>query len=211
MRIAGADLAALSRREVALQLGLLLQVHENPFPTTVLDAALMGLYARLSTWKWEGTAERELARQALRSLDLLAMEHRLTDTLSGGEMRRLGLATLLVQDPQILLLDEPMNHLDPLHQFAVLELLTGLADRGKVIVASLHDPALVARSFEFCLMLFGDGRWRFGSVDQLLTAENLAELYQVPYSRFRGERETVLLPDWSGGAKNFALKNTSTA
>jgi iron complex transport system ATP-binding protein len=163
----------------------------------------MGRHARLGLWQWETEEDHALARQALHEMDLDAMEERLCATLSGGERRRLGLASMLVQDPDVLLLDEPLNHLDPRHQFAVLAVLRKLADEGKAVIASLHDPALAARHFDLALLMHGDGRWQLGPVATLLNAEVLADLYAVPFERYRrvsrDERDpadpvTVMLP-----------------
>lgn len=200
VRLRGTDLRLIGQRERALQVGLLLQDEDDPFPTTVLETALMGRHARLGLWQWETGEDHALARQALHHMDLDAMEDRLCATLSGGERRRLGLATLLVQDPDVLLLDEPLNHLDPRHQFAVLATLRKLASAGKAIVASLHDPVLAARYFDQALLMHGDGRWQLGPVNSLLNAGTLADLYSVAFERYRRESPagdepaTVMLP-----------------
>ena len=183
-RICGRDLRLLSHRERALHIGLLLQDQEDPFPTTVLETALMGRHARLGLWQWETAEDHALARRALAGMDLEGMEHRLCATLSGGERRRLALATLLVQDPDVLLLDEPLNHLDPRHQFAVLATLRALASAGKAVIASLHDPVMAARYFDLALLLHGDGRWQLGPMERL-SATTLSELYAVPFESYR--------------------------
>ena len=64
---------------------------------------------------------------ALRAMDLADCAERRTDTLSGGEQRRVAIAGLLAQEPDVYLVDEPTNHLDPHHQLAVLALLRDLA------------------------------------------------------------------------------------
>ncbi len=194
VRLRGTDSGALGQRERALAVGLLLQEQDDPFPTTVLETALMGRHARLGLWQWETAEDHAAARAALAIMDLDGREQRLAGTLSGGERRRLGLATLLVQDPDVLLLDEPLNHLDPAHQFAVLAALGRLAAEGKVVIASLHDPALAARHFDTALLLHGDGRWQLGGVSSLLTGDRLADLYAVPFEPYQGPHATVMLP-----------------
>jgi len=195
--IRGADLQHLAQRERALALGLLLQEQDDPFPTTALDTVLMGRHARLGLWQWESTNDRAIARRALARMDLDTMERRMSATLSGGERRRLALATLLVQDPDVLLLDEPLNHLDPRHQVAVLAALRALADSGKGVIASLHDPVAAHRHFDHALLLHGDGRWQFGTAGSLLDAAALSALYGVHFECYRNEHaggSCVMLP-----------------
>ena len=190
----GDRLASLERRTIAQRLGLLLQNHSDAFPVTVLESALMGRHPRLGFWQRESLADLEIARQALKEMDLEDLEQRLVTTLSGGERRRLALASLLVQDPDILLLDEPTNHLDPLHKITVLKRMQAFADGGKIVMACMHDPDLVARFAQSVLLMHGDGTWQFGPCDEMLTEQNLEQLYHTPFSRFSGEDRKVLLP-----------------
>jgi iron complex transport system ATP-binding protein len=100
--------------------------------------------------------------------------------MSGGERRRVAIASLLAQKPGVFLLDEPTNHLDPHHQLAILGLFKELTRNGSTVIASLHDPTLAARFADRALLLFGDGRWRAGTTEEMLTAESLSDLYLTP-------------------------------
>ncbi|MFA5627058.1 MAG: ABC transporter ATP-binding protein [Thiohalomonadaceae bacterium] len=177
----GHALARMPRRVVAQRLGLLPQVSKDNFPSTVLETALTGRHPHLSRWQAEGPDDEQLARSALAQMDLQDYADRLCQTLSGGERRRLALATLLVQAPALLLLDEPSNHLDLRHQIAVLQHLRGLADSGKHgLLLSLHDINLAARYCDHALLLFTGGNWLAGPAKELFTNDNLSRLYGHP-------------------------------
>ena len=190
----GDDIATLDRRTIAQHLGLLLQTHDDAFPMTVLEATMMGRHPHLDFWQWESAADIEVATNALTTMDLGDLTARQTSTLSGGERRRLAIATLLVQEPDILLLDEPMNHLDPLHKLQVLSKLAALASAGRTVIASLHDPDMAARFADQILLLFGKGEWEFGPTAEMLTAERLERLYGTPFAAFSRNGQDVLLP-----------------
>ena len=176
----GAPLRQFKRRSVALRLGLLPQDLEDAFVTTAMETVLIGRHPHLALWQWETAEDERLAREALAAVDMGDFAVRRTDTLSGGEQRRVAVAALLAQQPGIFLLDEPTNHLDPHHQLAVLGLFRELANQGRTVVTTLHDPTLAARFADRALLLFGDGRWSLGPVSSALTAVSLSELYLAP-------------------------------
>ena len=189
----GTPIAELSRRAVALRLGLLPQDLEEGFVTSTLETVLIGRHPHLSLWQWESAHDERLAREALARVDLATFAERRTDTLSGGEQRRVAVAALLAQEPGIFLLDEPTNHLDPHHQLAVLGLFRELASAGKSVVTTLHDPTLAARFADRVLLLFGDGRWALGSAASTLTAGTLSELYVAPMIEVEAQGRRVFV------------------
>jgi iron complex transport system ATP-binding protein len=193
VRLGEREISAWPRRELARSLGLLAQSSEDPFPSTVLETALIGRHPHLDFWQWESAADAALARAALKELDLGEREDRAIDTLSGGERRRLAIATILTQDPGVFLLDEATNHLDPHHQGEVLKCFRKRADHGHVVIASLHDATLAARFADRALLLYGDGSWNFGPVAEVLDAMHLSRLYRTPVHEleFRGRRVFV--------------------
>jgi len=187
-------LCQLSRPVIARHLGLMLQHQADPFPTSVLETTLLGRHARNGIWGWETPADRSLARDTLARVDLAGFEERTAATLSGGERRRLALATLLMQDPTLLLLDEPLNHLDPQHRFAVLACLRELCASGKAVITSLHDPMLAAQYASHVLLLHGDGSWFFGPSSQLLDQAHLEALYDTPFVAVHHGARQLLMP-----------------
>lgn len=177
----GRPLPDCPRRQVARRVGVMFQDYHDPFPATVLETALIGRHPHLGRWEWESGADRELARRALMQTGLAGLEQRPVATLSGGERRRLGLATVLTQDPDLFLLDEPASHLDLNHQISALDHLQGLARKaGKAVAMVLHDPNLARRYCDRALLLFGNGETRFGPTDSLLDRDNLERLYHHP-------------------------------
>ena len=176
----GVPLAELKRRAIALRLGLLPQDLEDAFVTTAMETVLIGRHPHLALWQWESAEDERLAQAALAAVDMGDFAGRRTDTLSGGEQRRVAVAALLAQQPGIFLLDEPTNHLDPHHQLVVLGLFRELARSGRTVITTLHDPTLAARFADRVLLLHGDGRWTLGAVSEALTAATLSELYLAP-------------------------------
>ncbi|MFN2308401.1 MAG: ABC transporter ATP-binding protein [Gammaproteobacteria bacterium] len=181
VRLDGAPILRLPRRQVARRLGLLPQDSQDPFPASVLETALLGRHPHTSPWAWESAEDRRLARQSLCQVGLEGWDAREVASLSGGERRRLALATLLAQDPEILLLDEPTNHLDLHHQIELTSLLAGLAQRqAKTVVMVLHDVNLAARCADHALLLFGDGAIAAGPAAEILRTDTLERLYRQP-------------------------------
>lgn len=192
----GHPLETCGRRELAQQLGLLLQDDSDPFPATVLETALTGRHPHLGRWGWEGPEELTMARRALEITGLADLADRPLATLSGGERRRLAIATLLVQDPQLALLDEPTNHLDLHHQVELLTVLRATFTRdGRALLAVLHDPNQALRHCTHLLLLYGDGSWESGVTRDMASAERLSALYGQRLRAIDAADHPLFVPD----------------
>ena len=180
----GKPYAQHALREAACRRGWLGQERSDPFASTVLETVLTGRHPHLERWAWESPGDIAIARAALASTGLADMEEREIHTLSGGERQRVAIATLLTQEPQLYLLDEPLAHLDLNHQIAALELLTQRArTTGIAIAMVLHDPNFALRYCDQALLLFGDSRHMIGPVKEILDATTLTSLYGYPLRR----------------------------
>jgi iron complex transport system ATP-binding protein len=155
---------------------------------------MIGRHPHLRFWQREGDADRTIAQSALARLGLADHARRALTTLSGGEQRRVAMAGLLAQAPQIYLLDEPSNHLDPLHQIHVLSVFRELTRSGACVIATLHDPTLADRFADRVLLLHGDGRHRLGTTPEVLSTEALSELYLTPMQSLGAAPRRAFLP-----------------
>ena len=174
----GTPLAAYRRAELARRIAVLFQDEDTDFWGSVFDYVMLGRYPRSrSAWgrDEEGAA---LARRRLAELDLTDRSSQEYRTLSGGERQRARIAQVLLQDAEVLLLDEPLQHLDLRHQGQVMRTLSGCAADGKTVLAALHEPGHAARHCGFSLLLYDAGRASLGRSSDMLTQANLEALYQ---------------------------------
>ena len=175
--LSGKTLAEHSPRELARLRGYCAQQQHDAFASTALETALVGRHPHLDRWAWESEIDKAVATQALQRTGLGGFETRQVHTLSGGERQRLAVATLLTQEPTVLMLDEPLSHLDLNHAMAMLALLGAQSGQGKTVVSVLHEPNFARRYFDCTLMLFGDGSWAFGLSTEVIDTDSLQRLY----------------------------------
>lgn len=124
-------------------------------------------------------AEVEVARAALARVGIADKLYARTDRLSGGEQQRVALARLLVQDPELILADEPVSSLDPARTEAVMDLLTTVvAEHRRTLIVSLHDFG-VARAYCDRLVGVRGGRIVFDEPAGEVTDRIARELYRI--------------------------------
>lgn len=193
------SLTNMPHRHIAQHIGVLFQSDDDAFPGTVMEAVLTGRHPWLGQWQWESERDRELALNSLKNVGLENFEQRQVNTLSGGERRRLALATLFTQDPNVFLLDEPTNHLDPHHQIELLSLLSQrVTNNARASMMILHDINLATRFCDHLLLLFGDGEQKgevlCGPTNEVLNTDTLSRLYGHPVISVDGPNGAVFLP-----------------
>jgi iron complex transport system ATP-binding protein len=186
-------LTEIPRKTVAQQLGLLLQQQEDHFPGTVLETVLVGRHPHLKSWQWETEHDVNIARDALIQVGLQDFAHRSIQTLSGGERQRVALATLITQQTPVMLLDEPINHLDIHQQHDVMQLLINNSSASTSLFV-LHDVNLAARYCNKAILLLGNGQFRTGLCEDVLSELNLSELYNHAIEKIIHKGHSLFIP-----------------
>ena len=169
------------------------QIHDA-FSASVLDTVLLGRYPHLSGWGWERDDDRAVAWAALDVLGLGTLASRDVLSLSGGERQRVALAAALCQDAPLLLLDEPLAHLDLHHQIDVVALLADwVRAPGRLALFSCHDLTLARRFATHALLLDGQGRAWAGPARDVLTPALASRAFGYPLVLVRdGEHEAMV-------------------
>lgn len=182
-------IGAIKKRELAHRLGFLSQSAEIPQLTTVAEHVALGRHTHRKLFSGYRHEDAEAIDRAMHTCQVEHLADRKLSELSGGERQRVRLATLLAQDPDNLLLDEPLNGLDIEHQLAILELLSSVhIERSKTVVCVLHDLELALRYFDR-LIVINNGQIRDdGRCEDVLCPELFRSVFKVEGRIGREER-----------------------
>ena len=175
----GQDVSRWERRELARRVAFIPQSHVPVFPFTALEVALLGRTPHLGLFGTPGKRDQSLAEEALDRLGILSQRDRPYTDISGGERQLVLLASVLAQQAELLLLDEPTAHLDFGNQIRFLRTLGTLAREGLSVLLTSHVPdhALSAASTAAILK---DGRFlRCGPPTEVVTESHIREAYGV--------------------------------
>lgn len=184
LQLQGCPLATQPAPARARLLGYVPQAAGSGFAFSVLEMVLMGRVAHLGLLARPGRADRDMALQVLERLGILALAQRSYPQLSGGQQQLVLLARALVQQPKILLLDEPVASLDFANQILVLEQLAALRDQGLAILFSTHQPEHALQLADQ-LLLVKDGSFHLLDSPQQLDVDRLAWLYGLTPEQIR--------------------------
>jgi len=156
----------------AQKVAYLMQEQEPSLAFTVYQAVEMGRYP----WPDNPDNRQRITEQTLRDCRIEALQNRSILQLSGGERRKVEIATCLAQNSDYLLLDEPFNHLDVVYQRFLVKKLQTLS-HDKTVVMVCHDIDVVAKYCSHVLMLLGDDCYLSGDSATMLNKANLEELF----------------------------------
>ncbi|MEN0614221.1 ABC transporter ATP-binding protein [Klebsiella indica] len=175
----GIAIRQMSPRERACAMAWVPQAHEGAFAFNVIDMVLMGRSPHLNTFTQPTPRDREIALTQLSSLGIAHLAGRSWSTLSGGERQLTLIARALVQQPRLLLLDEPASSLDFGHQIRLLDVLRQLRQHGVTLLMATHHPLHARVVADQVIRVEADGRVSSGAPQEQLRASALAELYGV--------------------------------
>jgi len=173
----GRPMHKLGQRELARSIAFVPQDAETAFSLTVEQFVEQGRTPFLSLFGSLNRADRSSVERALVLTDTWELRRRIFNQLSGGERQRAKIALALAQQPRLLLLDEPLQHLDPGRKLEMIELIQSLRSEGIAIVATTHDLNLIEGAFSSVWMISPGHTILKGALREMLRPELLESVF----------------------------------
>ena len=192
----GRDIAELSQKQIARGMAVLRQSQQVNYAFTVEELVRLGRYAHQSAWSKKDDAGPAKVEEALQMCGLSDLRNQNVLTLSGGELQRAFLAQVFSQDAPLLLLDEPVNHLDLAYQQSIFDLVSSwLQTPGRAVISVVHDLLLARRYGTHALLMREGSVVALGETNAVFTSENLQSVYRMDV----GKWFMNLYQPWSNG------------
>lgn len=181
----GHSLKSYSPKSLAKIMAIMSQHTSEAFSYTVKETVSLGRYAHqrglFKEWRDE---DEEAVQRVMNWTGVAQMQHQYIQFLSGGERQRVFLAQALAQEPEILLLDEPANHLDLSYQKELFDLLKKWTrEQGLTVISIFHDLNLAGLYCDRLLLLENGKTVSCGIPDEVLRQERIEDVYHTQIAR----------------------------
>ncbi len=180
VNLLGTGLNNLKKQEIAARIAFVPQASATIFPYTLYEIIAMGRTPYLGIMGFETREDHEKIQNALDMLELSHIASKGINEVSGGEAQRAFIARALVQEPEIILLDEPNSHLDIKHQISIYQLLRKLnTEMDITILAVSHDLNLSANFCRRGILMDHGQIVHDDSIRNILTEDNIKKVFEI--------------------------------
>ena len=173
------DIRTMKSSRLAQRIGVLSQRNHVSYAYTVEEVVGLGRYAyKNGLFSARDDQGKEQVEMALEMTGLTELRHASMLTLSGGETQRVFLAQVFAQNPQVLILDEPANHLDLKYQEHIFSLIRKwLEEPGRAVLSVVHDLSLAMRYGTHAVLMDHGKSVSQGEIREVMTPDTLQKVY----------------------------------
>lgn len=175
----GQPMNKMKLTQIAQVIGYVPQVHNPAYSYTVRDFTVMGRTPYIGALSKPSKADYDKVDEVLEELGIMKLRDKSYTAISGGERQQVTIARVMVQEPQLILLDEPTAHLDYGNQLRTVKMIKKLADRGFGVIMTTHNPDHAMLLGDKVAILDKQGHLNVDKAEHSLTEEALSELYDI--------------------------------
>ena len=177
--IDGQDTAEFKAKDVAKMVASVPAEPGPLFGTTVMELVMLGRYPFVNKVWWESPDDEKIVREALKTFGLDHLRRKAVALCSSGEKQRALIAKAYVQEPKLMLVDEPTSHLDMKYKLEVMEYLQNMARKDMTILVAEHDISLMARYCDICIIMKKGSIVTIGDPKKVITEDLIRQVYEV--------------------------------
>lgn len=174
-----ADISRMKASDVAKLVSNVPAESGQTFGMNVMDMVMLGRYPFVNRIWWERPEDEQIVREAMRTFGIDHLRKKQVSTLSSGERQRALIAKAYVQEPKLMLVDEPTSHLDMKYKLEVMEYLQGMARKDMTVIVAEHDISLMARYCDVCIIMKAGEIVTIGDPRKVITEGLMQEVYEV--------------------------------
>ncbi len=149
------------------------------FGMSLMDLVMLGRYPFVNKVWWEAPEDEKAVREALRTFGLDHYRRKQVALLSSGEKQRALIAKAYVQEPKLMLVDEPTSHLDMKYKLEVMEYLQNMARKDMTVLVAEHDISLMARYCDVCIIMKKGSIVTIGDPKKVIDEDLIRDVYEV--------------------------------
>lgn len=177
--IDGESVKGKSPSEIAKKVANVPAELRNSFGLTVFETVMLGRYPYLKNMWWETDQDETLVRETMKKFGVYHLMDKQLNMLSSGEMQRVLIAKAYVQEPRLMLVDEPTSHLDMKYKLNVMEYLRAMVKKDMSVLVAEHDISLMARYCDLCVIMKQGQLVAMGDPKKIITEDLIQEVYDV--------------------------------
>jgi len=162
------------------EVGYLSQNENIPFDYTVREFIMLGRAPHILKFNVPSANDIEVSQKVIESLELSELATSKLGEISGGELQRVRIARTLAQEPGIILMDEPMTHLDIKNKKYLNGLINNFKEVGKTIIYSTHDPMDVLNFSDYCIIMGKNNKFEADETEKIIRSRTLSDFFEIP-------------------------------
>ncbi|NLL95006.1 MAG: ABC transporter ATP-binding protein [Thermoplasmatales archaeon] len=194
VEITGKDTKGLTLDEISRLCTTVPATTPLGFSLSTKEFVTLGRSPYAKTWMWESDEDVEIVEKAMWDFGILHFSERRLDELSSGERARALLAKGVVQQPKLMMVDEPSAHLDIKYKIQVMQMLKSLAENGITVLMASHDINLVTAYCDKVLLLHGGRIVDYGTPAEVVTEESMKKVFDIDVRIIRESGVPYILP-----------------
>lgn len=179
IEVAGKDVSSMKASEVAKLVATVPAEMGQTFGISVMDMVMLGRYPFVEKIWWEDPEDERVAMEAMRTFGIDHLKRKQVALCSSGERQRALIAKAYVQQPKLMLVDEPTSHLDMKYKLQVMEYLQKMARADMTVIVAEHDISLMARYCDVCVIMKKGEIVAVGDPKEIITEQLIKDVYEV--------------------------------